>query len=108
MGGMLVATVTFTLIVVVLLAVLVAVTVVPVFVALQMADARRFSTWRWLVFSGITIAAGLGWAYLLHKHDGVPRIVAVLPLVLTWAGPAALWLLEAGQTRWGGRAGLHE
>lgn len=108
MGGMLVATVTFTFIVVVLLAVLVAVTVVPVFVALQMADARHFSTWRWLVFSSITIAAGLGWAYLLHKHDGVPRIVAALPLVLTWAGPAALWLLEEGQTRWGGRAGVHE
>jgi hypothetical protein len=107
MGGLLVATVTFTLIVVVLLAVLVVVTVLPAFVALQMADARGFSTGRWGALSVVTVALGLALAYLLHKH-GVARILVVLPLVLTWAAPAGLWLLESGQTRIGGKAGLHE
>jgi hypothetical protein len=107
MGGLLVATVTFTLIVIVVLALLVAVTVLPAFVALQMADSRRFSTGRWGALSMVTVALGLASAYLLHKHD-VSRILVVLPLFLTWAAPAGLWLLETGQTRIGGRAGLHE
>jgi len=107
MGGLVVTTVSFSLIVAVVLAVLVAVTVVPIFVALQMADARRFSTARWFALSALGVVVGLGYAYVLHKHD-VPRIVQVLPLALTWAGPAALWLLEEGQLRYGGRAGRHE
>jgi hypothetical protein len=107
MGGLLVATVTFTVIVAVLVAVLAMVTVVPVFVTLQMADARRFSTTRWFLFSGLTVLAGLGYAYLLHKHDA-PRLVTALPLALSWAGPGALWLLEEGQERFGGRAGRHK
>jgi hypothetical protein len=107
MGGLLVATVTFTAIVAVSLAVLVAVSVLPLFVTLQMADSRRFSTFRWGAASSIAVLGGLGGAYLLHEHD-VARLLTVLPMVLTWAGPAALWLLEEGQTRLGGRAGLHE
>ena len=107
MVGLLVATVTFTVIVVVALALLAAVTVVPLFVTLQMADARRFSTFRWGAVSAVAVVVGLGAAYLLHKHD-VARLISVLPLVLTWGGPAGLWLLEDGQTRVGGRAGLHE
>jgi hypothetical protein len=107
MGGLLVATVTFTLIVIVLLAVLVAVTVLPVFVALQMADARRFSNARWGAISLVTVALGLSVAYLLHKHDA-SRVLVALPLVLTWAAPGALWLLETQQTSIGGRPGLHE
>jgi Cu/Ag efflux pump CusA len=108
MVGLLVTLVTFTVLVAVAVAALVAVTVVPVFVALQMADARRFSTARWLVFSLLTVLVGVGYAYLLHKHTHVPTIVALLPLGLTWAGPGALWLLEAGQTRIGGTAHRHE
>lgn len=108
MGGLLVATVTFTVLVVLLLVVLVAITVLPLFVTLQMADARRFSTGRWFVVSAVAVLVGIGYAYVLHKHSHLPRGIALLPLVLTWAAPAALWLLEQGQTRLGGRAGQHE
>ena len=107
MIGLLVSVLTFSLIVVVVLAVLVALTVVPVFFALEMADARRFSTARWFAVSAAGVGIGLGYAYVLHKHHA-PRLVQLLPLVLTWAGPAALWLLEEGQARYGGRAGRHE
>ena len=108
MVGLLVSTVTFTAIVAVVLVLLVLGTVAPLFMALQMADARRFSTTRWFVFSAAGVVLGLGLAYVFHKRDAVPTLLALLPLVLTWAGPAALWLLEEGQTRLGGRAGLHE
>lgn len=107
MGGLLVTTVTFTLIVALGLVVLVAVTVLPVFVTLQMADARGFSTARWFAVSAVFVLLGLGYSYVLHNHDA-PRFVQLLPLVLTWAGPGALWLLEASQSRYGGRAGAHE
>jgi hypothetical protein len=107
MLGMLVATVAFVVLVALVLAFLVAVSVVPVFLSLQMADVRRFSTMRWLLFSAAAVLLGLAGAYALHDND-LPRIVKVLPLVLTWAGPAALWLLEEGQTRVGGLAGRHE
>ena len=36
-----------------------------------------------------------------------PWPVAVLPVVLTWAAPGVLWLLEGGD-QLGGRAGRHE
>ena len=90
MVGLLIATVTFTLIVAVLVAVLVAVTVVPVFAALQMADARRFSTTRWAVLSGVAVVVGLLLVYELHAHH-VSRLVLLAPLLLTWAGPLTLW-----------------
>ena len=108
MVGLVVSTVVFTLIVAVVLVLLVAVTVAPVFLALQMADSRSFSTARWFGVSALGVVLGLGLAYVFHNRDGVPTLLAALPLVLTWAGPAALWLLEEGQTRLGGRAGLHE
>ena len=107
MGGLLVATVTFTVLVALVLAALVAVTVLPVFVSLQMADSRRFSTARWFALSAGAVVVGLGYAYVLHKH-GASRILQPLPLLLTWAGPGALWLLEERQVRIGGRAGRHE
>jgi type II secretory pathway component PulK len=107
MVGMIVATVSFTLIVVVLLAVLVAVTVVPAYVAVQMAETRRFSTTRWFVIAGVGILAGLACAYEIHQRD-VSRAFLLLSVALAWAAPAGLWLLEPGQTRIGGRAGLHE
>ena len=107
MVGLLVSTVTFTLIVVVVLAVLVAVTVLPAYVAVQMAETRRFSTTRWFVVAAVTILLGLAVAYTVHQHD-VARALVLLPLVLTWVAPVVLWLLEPGQTRLGGRAGAHE
>jgi hypothetical protein len=105
MVGLLIVLVTFTILVAAALAVLVAVTVVPMFVTLQMAEARRFSTARWAAVSAATVLVGLASAYSVHKHHGK---AAVLPLALTWVAPGMLWLLEQGQTRWGGRAGLHE
>ena len=107
MVGLLIATVTFTLIVIVVLAVLVAVTVVPIYAAVQMAESRRFSTTRWFGVATATVLLGLAGGYLLHRHD-VPRLVVLVPLVLTWAAPFVLWLLESNQVRLGGRAGLHE
>ena len=107
MVGLLVATVSFTLIVSVLVAVLVALTVVPVYVAVQMAETRRFSTTRWVAVSGVAVLIGLMCAYKLHQHD-LSRILVALPLALTWAAPIVLWLLEPGQRRVGGRAGAHE
>lgn len=107
MVGLLVTLVTFTVLVALAVALLVAVTVVPVFVALQMADVRRFSTGRWGAISSAGVLIGLGLAYELHKHDA-SKLFVVLPLLLTWATPVALWLLDESQQRLGGRAGLHE
>ena len=107
MIDLVVATVAFTVVVAVLLVGAVLVTVAPLYAALQMADARRFSTTRWAVVTGALIAIGLAYAWRLHSGD-LPTVVALLPLALTWAGPAALWLLDESQARIGGRAGLHE
>ena len=107
MIDLLVATVAFTVVVTVLVVGLVLVTVAPLYVALEMADARRFSTTRWAALTTVGIVVGVGYAYVLHKGD-VPTVVTALPLALAWAGPGVLWLLDAGQQRIGGRAGLHE
>lgn len=107
MAGLLVTIVVFSVIVALGVAVLVALTVGPVFAALQMADVRRFSTGRWGAISTAGVLIGLGITYELHKHDA-PKLLVVVPLLLTWATPAALWLLDESQQRLGGRAGLHE
>src|SRR4051794_13343753 len=107
MLGLLVTTVTFTLIVSVVLALLVAVTVIPTYTAVQMAETRRFSTTRWFGLAAVTVLVALLSSYEFHKHD-VSRILVVLPLVLTWAAPIVLSLLEPAQVRIGGRAGPHE
>ena len=83
-------------------------TVLPVFVTLQMTETRRFSTFRWFLLSSAAVLAGLGCAFLLHRHTDLSVWVAGLPVVLSWAAPAVVWLLEPGQDRVGGRAGLHE
>ena len=107
MVGLVVATVSFTLIVALLVAVLAAVTVLPVYVAVQMADARRFSTTRWFVIASVAVLIALLGAYTFHQHD-VARLLVIVPLLMSWVAPAGLWLLEPGQERLGGRAGLHE
>jgi hypothetical protein len=111
MVDLLVATVAFVLVVALALLALVALVVLPLYAALQMADSRRFSTARWAAFTAIGVIAGLGHAYVLHRSDDGPRLLPLLPLlplVLTWAGPGVLWLLDGRQERVGGRAGRHE
>jgi phage shock protein PspC (stress-responsive transcriptional regulator) len=107
MVGLVVTLVTFTVLVALAVALLVLVTVVPVFVALQMADVRRFSTGRWGAVSMAGVVVGLALTYELHKHSAA-RLLVVLPLLVTWATPGVLWLLSDEQTAVGGRAGLHE
>ena len=108
MADLIVSTVLFTAIVALLTVLAVALTVAPLYVALNMADARRFSTGRWALVSAVGIAAGVGYAYVLHRSHDLPRAVTALPLALTWIGPGLLWLLDAGQDKLGGRAGAHE
>jgi len=103
-----VTTFAFALVVAVVTAVLVAVTVLPLFVALQMADARGFSPARWVVVTGAGIAVGLGSAYVLHGRESSPRLLPLVPLLLTWVGPSLLLLLAPSQRLLGGRAGQHE
>ena len=108
MLDLLVATVLFTAIVAVGAAVAVAVTVAPLYVALEMADARRFSTGRWALVTGVGVLVGVGYAYVLHHSHDLPLLVTALPLAVTWVGPGLLWLLDARQVALGGRAGRHE
>jgi multidrug efflux pump subunit AcrB len=105
---LLVATVAFCVVAAAVVVAVVAVTVLPMYVALQLADRRRFSTARWVGVTAVGIAIGAGYAYVLHRSDDTPRLVALLPLLLTWSGPAFLLLLDDGQERLGGRAGRHE
>lgn len=108
MTDLLLAVGTAALLVAVGLALLSALTLAPFVVALQMAEARRFSTARW----GALTLAGTGVALLLVlvlvRGDRLATPIALLPLLLTWGGPAALWLLAEQDTGLGGRAGRHE
>ena len=108
MVDLIVATVLFTAIVALLTTLAVLVTVAPIYVALNMADTRRFSTGRWALLSAVGVVVGIGCAFVLHRSDDLPRVVTALPLVLTWVGPGLLWLLEPRQAKLGGRAGAHE
>ena len=107
MVGLLLATVVFAVIVALGCAVLLGVIAAPLFTSLQLAESRRFSTARWGTVSLAGSALGLGSALLLHRH-GVALPVLLLPLALTWAGPAALALTPASRTALGGAAGRHE
>jgi hypothetical protein len=108
MIDLIVATVLFTAVVALLTVLAVLVTVAPMYVALEMADARRFSTGRWALVTGVGVVLGLGYTYVLHHSRDLPLVVTALPLALTWVGPGLLWLLDAGQVKLGGRAGRHE
>jgi predicted ABC-type exoprotein transport system permease subunit len=105
---LLLAAVAFPLIVAVGLALLAAVTLVPFVVALQMAQARAFSTTRWGAVALAFIGVGLLLALVFSRSASVPSAAALLPLVVTWAGPGALWLLTGEEAAIGGRAGAHE
>ncbi|MEX2289404.1 MAG: hypothetical protein WD794_03645 [Mycobacteriales bacterium] len=108
MLDLLLALVTFPLIVAVGLALLAAVTLVPFVLALQMADARAFSSARWGAVALGGSLLGLALALVFSRVERVPTLAALLPLVLTWSGPGALWLLTGEETAIGGRAGRHE
>lgn len=107
MLDLLLAAVVLPLIVALALAVLAALTLAPFVVALEMADARRFSPTRWgAVALGASVCALL--VTLLGVRSGLPSVLALAPLLLTWLGPGLLWLLTGEQAALGGRAGAHE
>jgi hypothetical protein len=107
MQDVLVATAVFAVVVALLLLAAVLVTVAPIYVALEMADARRFSSPRWGIVAAIGVVAGVGYAYVLHQGAGLPKLVPLLALPLAWVGPGILWLLDKGHARIGGYAGEH-
>lgn len=90
------------------MALLSAVTLAPFVVALQLAERRRFSTARWGALTLAGSVVGLVLVLLLVRSDRLPTAVALLPLLLTWSGPAVLWLLAGDEVAVGGRAGRHE
>lgn len=104
---MLVTTVSFVVILLVVAAVGVGMLVAPFVTALQMAESRRFATGRWGALALAGSLGGLLLTWLLWHRPGLPKVVALIPLVLTWLGPTALWVLEEGQSI-GGRPGRHE
>ena len=108
MLDLLLAAVGFPLIVAVALALLAAVTLAPFVLALQMAEARGFPTGRWGTVALAASLLGLALALVFYRWDRVPTLGALLPLLLTWAGPGALALLSADDAEVGGRAGAHE
>jgi hypothetical protein len=105
---LLLALIGFPLIVALALALLAAVTLAPFVVALQMADARGFPTGRWGVVALVSSLLGLALTLVFYRWDRVAPFAALLPLLLTWAGPGALALLSADDSEVGGRAGAHE
>jgi predicted membrane protein len=105
---LLLAAIGFPLLVAVALALLAALTLVPFVVALRMADERAFSTTRWGAVALAGSLLGLLLALAFYRSDRIPSLATLLPLVLTWTGPAALWLLNGQEAAAGGRAGAHE
>lgn len=108
MIDLLLAAVGFPLIVAVALALVSALTLVPFVLALRMADERAFSSTRWGAVALAGSLLGLLLALVVLRSDRVFDLAALLPLVLTWAGPGALWLLTGQEVAVGGRAGAHE
>jgi predicted membrane protein len=105
---LLLAALTFPLILAVGLALLAAVTLVPFVVALQMADERAFSTTRWGAISLAGSIVGLLLALVFYRSDRISTLAALLPLSFTWTGPGLLWLLSGEEAAVGGRSGAHE
>ena len=108
MTDLVLAAIAFPLIVAVGLALLAALTLVPFVLALQMAEARSFSTTRWGAIALAGSVVGLLLALVLYRADRVPTVAALLPLVLALTGPGLLWLLTGEEALVGGRAGAHE
>lgn len=108
MIDLLLAAVTFPLILAAGLAVLAALTLVPFVVALQMADSRSFSSTRWGAVALAGSLLGLLLALVFYRSDRIPGPAALLPLTFTWTGPGLLWLLTGSEAVLGGRSGGHE
>ena len=108
MLDLLLAAVTFPLIIALGLALLAVVTLVPFVVALQMAERRGFSTTRWGAVSIAASLVGVALTLLVVRSETTPDAFALLPLLLTWVAPGALWLLSGEEELIGGRAGAHE
>jgi hypothetical protein len=90
------------------LAALAAVTVVPGFVTVQLAEERGLDLTRWAWFgTGLallfTTLAAISFAGLVS----VPVWFGVLPLLLTWVGPALASQIAVGDVALGGRPGKH-
>lgn len=98
----------FTAIVAVLLFALAGLTVVPFVVACGMAERRGFAPTRWGAVALVASSLGLLLCLVLVTRTALPWPVGVLPVVLTWAAPGVLWLLEGTEQALGGRAGRHE
>ena len=108
MGDYLLAVIGFPLLVALAVALLAGVTLAPWVVAMRMADDRAFSTTRWGTAALLASLAGLLLVLLLWRSDRADGVAVLLPLVVTWAGPGALWLLTGEEAVIGGRAGAHE
>ena len=108
MLDLLLAAITFPLIIAVGLALLAAVTLVPFVLALQMAQRRAFSPTRWGAVALVGSLLGLAFMLFLYRSERVSGIAVLLPITFTWAGPAALWLLSGEEAVVGGRSGAHE
>lgn len=107
MLDLLAAATAFTAVIAVVAVVVTGLTVVPFVVSMSMAERRGFVATRWGTVALAGVGAGVVLAYALSK-TGLPRPVALLPLVLCWLGPAALWLLDGSEDLIGGRPGRHE
>jgi hypothetical protein len=82
-------------------------TVVPFVLAADLAEQRGRSTAR----AGLLAVAGIGLGLLgalLVRRTDLPGSLAVLPLLLCFAGPASQVVGGAGGDRVRGRAGSHE
>ena len=108
MLDLLLAALAFPLLVALGLALLSLVTLVPFVLALQMADIRGFSSTRWGAVSLTGSLVALGLLLVFYRSDTIPTAAALLPLLLSFAGPAGLWLLTGEEAEVGGRAGRHE
>ena len=87
------------------LALLVAVTVVPAVVSAELAERRGLSTTRWgLIGTGFALA---GTAVAVLAATQVSVWVAVIPVLLTWAGPGLVFQIARGDVGIGGRPGKH-
>lgn len=96
----------FALVVALALAVLYALTVVPVVLAIAMAERRGFPTARWTAAAIAGVLIGLALAVVLRRAGGHIGVQGA-GLLLVFTAPMALWLLERGD-RLGGRGGRHE
>ena len=79
--------------------------VLPFVLTLDLADRRGFSTMRWGAVSLVDAVLALATASLVLKHSA---LLLALSVVLAWAAPLALSLMDRTQVRLGGYQGQHQ